>query len=71
MAVLVVVSAGVAVLAWRAASRLNAVAFGLVLDGTLGNLIDIAISAGAVLLLAEAIRPTAAEGTGPPPPHAR
>jgi signal peptidase II len=99
MAALAVISICVAVLAWRAASRLGAVALGLILSGALGNLIDrvrfdgavfdflflhlgrmplfvcnlpdIAISLGAVLLLAEAIWPVAAEDTGLPPPHAR
>jgi signal peptidase II len=40
MAVLAVLSVGVAVMAWRAASRLAAIAFGLVLGGALGNLLD-------------------------------
>ena len=88
MAALSALSLGVAVFAWRATSRLNAAAYGLLLGGALGNLIDrarfdgavfdflylhlgglplficnlpdIAISAGVVLLLAEAffeIRP--------------
>ena len=83
MAALAALSLGVAAFAWRATSRLNAVALGLVLGGALGNLIDrvrfegavfdflllhlgamplfvcnlpdIAISAGAILWLAEAM----------------
>jgi len=83
MAALAVISAGVAFAAWRATSRLQAIAYGLVLAGALGNLVDrvrfegavfdflflhlgkmplfvcnlpdIAISAGVVLLLAEAV----------------
>jgi signal peptidase II len=81
MAVVAAISAAVAVAVWRAASRLSAVAYGLVLGGALGNLADrarfggvfdflslhlgrvplficnlpdIAISAGVVLLFAEA-----------------
>ena len=83
MAALAVISAGVAFAAWRATSRLQAAAYGLILAGALGNLIDrvrfegavfdflylhlgstplfvcnlpdIAISAGVVLLLADAM----------------
>lgn len=83
MAVIAAISAGVAVAVWRAATRLQAVAYGLVLGGALGNLADrfrfggavfdflslhlgrwplfvcnlpdIAISAGVVLLLADAL----------------
>jgi signal peptidase II len=82
MAALAAISAVVAVMAWRAAHRLSAFAYGLILGGALGNLIDrarfgavfdflslhlgsrplficnwpdIAISAGVVLLFAEAL----------------
>jgi signal peptidase II len=48
MVALVALSIGVAVFAWRASSRLNAAAFGLVLGGALGNLIDRARFDGAV-----------------------
>jgi signal peptidase II len=81
MAALAAISAVVAVMAWRAAHRLSAFAYGLILGGALGNLIDrarfgavfdflslhlgsrplficnwpdIAISAGVVLLFADA-----------------
>lgn len=40
LAALALLSLGVAVMAWRATSRLNAVALGLVLGGALGNLAD-------------------------------
>ena len=82
IAVLAVISAAVAVMAWKAAHRLSAIAYGLVLAGALGNLVDrvrfgavfdflflhlgrtplfvcnlpdIAISAGVLLLFAEAL----------------
>jgi signal peptidase II len=48
MAALALLSAGVAFYAWRASSRLNAIAFGLILGGALGNLIDRARFEGAV-----------------------
>ena len=48
MAALALLSAGVAFYAWRATSRLNAIAFGLILGGALGNLIDRARFEGAV-----------------------
>jgi signal peptidase II len=100
MAVTAVISAGVAWAAWRASSRLEAVGYGVVLGGALGNLADrarfhavfdflslhlgglplficnlpdIAISAGVLLLLADAVWPARVnvEGTDPSPPHAR
>jgi signal peptidase II len=40
MAVLAVISAFVAVMAWRATTTLSAIAFGLILGGALGNLAD-------------------------------
>ena len=40
MGVLTVISAAVAVMAWRATTSLSAAAFGLVLGGALGNLAD-------------------------------
>lgn len=40
IAILAALSVGVAVFAWRATSRLNAIAFGLILGGALSNLID-------------------------------
>jgi signal peptidase II len=83
MAVLAAISAAVAAMAWRATARLSVIAYGLILGGALGNLIDrvrfegavfdflflhlgrtplfvcnlpdIAISAGVVLLFAEAL----------------
>jgi signal peptidase II len=82
MALLVVIIAGVTVLAWRATNRLAAAGFGLIIGGALGNLLDrslhgavfdyqalhlgsvqlfvcnfsdIAISAGVLLLIGEAL----------------
>ncbi|HWA70277.1 MAG TPA: signal peptidase II [Rhizomicrobium sp.] len=43
MALLAAVSLGVAALAWRAATRLSAAGYGLVLGGALGNLLDRAL----------------------------
>ena len=40
MAAIAAISAGVVVAIWRASSRLSTVAYGLVLGGALGNLVD-------------------------------
>ncbi len=40
IAVLAIISAWVAVMAWRAENRLSAIAYGLILGGALANLID-------------------------------
>ena len=48
MAVLALISAAVALMAWRAENRLSAIAYGLILGGALGNLIDRARFGGAV-----------------------
>ena len=48
MALLVVIIAVVTVLAWRAANRLAAAGFGLIIGGALGNLIDRILFNGAV-----------------------
>jgi len=48
MAALAVISAGVAFAAWRATSRLQAAAYGLILAGALGNLVDRVRFEGAV-----------------------
>ena len=87
IALLVAITLGVAIMAWRATTSIAAAGFGLILGGALGNLFDrllngaacavfdflflhlgkiplfvcnfpdIAISAGAVLLLAEFLWP--------------
>ena len=46
--VLAAISAGVAVMAWKAVHRLSAIAYGLVLAGALGNLVDRVRFEGAV-----------------------
>jgi signal peptidase II len=43
MAVLALISAGVAAMAWRAADGLSALGYGLLLGGALGNLFDRAV----------------------------
>lgn len=43
MALLAVISIGVAVMAWRATDRLSALGYGLILGGALGNLVDRAV----------------------------
>ena len=48
MAVLALISAGMAVMAWRATDLLSALGYGLILGGALGNLLDRALYAGAV-----------------------
>lgn len=48
MALLAVISAGVAFLAWRSTNRLSALGYGLILGGALGNLFDRALYEGAV-----------------------
>ena len=48
MALLAVISAVVAVLMWRASSRLAAMGFALILGGALGNLRDRVLNDGAV-----------------------
>jgi len=48
MALLAVVSLGVAVMAWRATSRLAALGYGVILGGALGNLADRLLYQGAV-----------------------
>ena len=46
MAVTGLISAGVAVMAWRAPDRLSALGYGLILGGALGNLLDRAVYGG-------------------------
>ena len=48
MALLSVISLGVLVLGWQAKSRLAATAFGLILGGALGNLLDRVFYSGGV-----------------------
>jgi signal peptidase II len=48
MALLAVISIGVAVMAWRATTRLAALGYGVILGGALGNLADRALYGGAV-----------------------
>jgi signal peptidase II len=48
MAILSVIVIGVLALAWQAQTRLTAAAFGLILGGALGNLLDRALYGGGV-----------------------